>query len=232
MTSQAEAKIYLSKHRGCSQTDWHRSYHTFNFGSYFNEHKRTFNNLRTLNDDTLKASSTIKHQVQDDILVLLVPLVGALEYKNSLGIQGSLDVGQSLIFPAFKGTEFEISNPYNNELINYLHLELTGGKEQSNTPVVAEFDLNTHENKLVPFFADGYENNPGIASIHLGKFNGREEGTHAVKHSAQGIFVFIVEGAFEVQNRLLQPRDGLALWNIDQIEFEALSNDAIMLVVE
>jgi hypothetical protein len=117
-------------------------------------------------------------------------------------------------------------------LINYLHLELTGAKEQSNTSTVVELDLNTHENKLVPFLADDHENNPSNASIHLGNFHGREEGIHFLKHPRQGIFVFIVEGAFEVQNRLLQPRDGLALWNIDQIEFEALSNDAIMLLVE
>lgn len=232
MTSQAEAKIFLSKQRGCSQTDWHRSYHTFNFGSYFSEHKKTFNNIRTLNDDTLKGSSTVKHQAQEDIVVMLVPLVGALEYKNSLGTQGSFDVGQSLIFPALKGTEFEISNPYNNELINYLHLELATNKDQNDTHTVVEFDLNTHENKLISFFAVDQEKNPPDASFHLGKFNGRAEGTHSVKHPSQGIFVFIIEGAFEVQNRLLQPRDGLALWNTDQIEFEALSNDAIILLVE
>jgi hypothetical protein len=232
MTSPGQAKIYLSKQRGCSQTDWHRSYHTLNFGSYFSEHTKAFNNIRTLNDDTLKESYAVKHRAQDDILVLLVPLVGALEYKNPLGTKDSLDVGQSLIFPVLKGAEFEIANPYNNELINYLHLEFTTDKKQNSTGTVVEFDLKAHENKLIPFFAHEQENNPWHASIHIGKFNGRTEATHTLKHPAQGIFVFIVEGAFEVQNRLLQPRDGLALWNIAEIEFEALSNDAIILLVE
>lgn len=232
MTSQAEAKIYLSTQRGCSQTGWHRSYHTFNFGRYFSEHRTGFNNIRTLNDDTLKGSSTVKHQAQDDILVLLVPLVGALEYKNLQGTKDFLDVGQSFIFPMLKGAEFEIANPYNNELINYLHLELTTDKKQYSTDTVVEFDLNAHKNKLIPFFVDERENNPWHVSIHLGKFNGRTEATHTLKHPAQGVFVFIVEGAFEVQNRLLQPRDGLAIWNIAEIEFEALSNDAIILLVE
>lgn len=46
----------------------------------------------------------------------------------------------------------------------------------------------------------------------------------------------MIEGAFEFQNRLLETRDSVALWNEDnealQIEFEALSNDAINLIVE
>jgi hypothetical protein len=51
-----------------------------------------------------------------------------------------------------------------------------------------------------------------------------------------GVFGFVIEGAFEFQNRLLETRDSIALWNEDnetlQIEFEALSNDAIILIAE
>ena len=38
---------------------------------------------------------------------------------------------------------------------------------------------------------------------------------------------------FEVQGRLLYPRDGLSLWNeANKMELEALSNDAILLLIE
>ena len=47
-----------------------------------------------------------------------------------------------------------------------------------------------------------------------------------------GLFVFVIEGAFEVQYRLLHPRDRLVLWEADTIEWEALSNDAVILVIE
>jgi hypothetical protein len=36
----------------------------------------------------------------------------------------------------------------------------------------------------------------------------------------------------EVQYRLLQAGDGLALWNLAEIEMEALSKEAIILVME
>ena len=44
--------------------------------------------------------------------------------------------------------------------------------------------------------------------------------------------MFVIEGAFEVQGTLLHARDGLALWGTDKLEKEALSNDAIILLIE
>jgi hypothetical protein len=46
------------------------------------------------------------------------------------------------------------------------------------------------------------------------------------------VFVYVIEGAVEFQNRLLEQRDGLALYSVTTSEFEALSNDAILLVLE
>jgi len=37
---------------------------------------------------------------------------------------------------------------------------------------------------------------------------------------------------FEAEGRLLHERDGLALWDTVEIEMEALSNDAIILLIE
>ncbi|WP_409034090.1 hypothetical protein [Runella sp.] len=67
----------------------------------------------------------------------------------------------------------------------------------------------------------------------MGKFGGREEGIYTVRNPERnGVFIFVIEGAFEVQNRLLHPRDGLSLTHVTEVEFEALSNDAILLVLE
>jgi hypothetical protein len=44
--------------------------------------------------------------------------------------------------------------------------------------------------------------------------------------------IFVLNGAFEAKGCLLHERDGLALWDTNEIEMEALSNDAMMLVIE
>ncbi|MBA4053266.1 MAG: pirin [Marivirga sp.] len=230
MLPKTEATIYLASQRGCSQTEWFRSYHTFNFDKYFTEHRKPFGCLKVLNDDTLKGLSTRKHIVQEDTLIVLLPIVGACEYRDS-GIQGMADAGQSVFFPVYKDSEFEISNPYKDELINYLYIELSGDRSLNATSTVVSFDLDNNRNKLIPLFSNQRTIHRNL-SIYLGKFGGREEGIYTLKDPFKGIFVFIIEGAFEVQNRLLQARDGLALRGTDHVEFEALSNDAIILVIE
>lgn len=42
----------------------------------------------------------------------------------------------------------------------------------------------------------------------------------------------VLAGAFEVEGRLLHAHDGLALWDTATVELEALSPDALVLVVE
>jgi quercetin 2,3-dioxygenase len=226
MITQTEAMIFLADQRGVSQTDWFRSYHSFNFGAYQAENREPFGNLRVFNDDTLAAGKSLKMQVDENTDVILLPLVGAIEYSNSLGESGFLEAGQVQVFSAAKGMEYEVMNPYADELVNFLQIWISGQKEQF-TPKITQnsFDFQD-KNQLLPCFCN-------LAYGMIGKFGGREEGIYQVQHpDTHGVFVFVIEGAFEVQNRLLHPRDGLSLTNVTEIDFEALSNDAIMLILE
>jgi hypothetical protein len=226
MLPRTEATIYLANQRGCSQEDWYRSYHTFNFGSYFNESRKAFGSLQVVNDDTLSGGRMLKFNVTENTLILLLPIVGTLNYQTQLE-QGSVEVGQCYHVFIQKDSSFEISNPYQSELINFLHVWLTIDSQVLLHD--SSFDLLINSNQLIPLPTVKEEQNP-IALI--GKFDGRKEETYSLRNPDKGIFIFILEGAFEVQNRLLEARDGLAIWNTTEIEFEALSNNAIILVIE
>jgi quercetin 2,3-dioxygenase len=63
-------------------------------------------------------------------------------------------------------------------------------------------------------------------------FEGRNEGTYSLENTSKGVFAYVLTGTFEIQNRLIQPHDGVAIWNIEELEFEALSNRAIIVVAE
>ena len=69
-------------------------------------------------------------------------------------------------------------------------------------------------------------------AFFIGQYGGREEDEYVLKNFSNSVFVFVVEGAFEVANRLLETRDGMALSHIETVEFEALSHDAILLLLE
>lgn len=229
---QTTAQIYLADHRGCSQMNWFRSFHTFNFGSYFNENKKSFSALQLLNDDTLAAGKSLKMQVEDNIEVLILPLVGGFEYKNNIG-QSFVEAGQALSIALKTGMTYEIINPYETELINFLQIWIKHNDTSSfiSKNEILSFNLK-NKNQLLPIHTPLIYPFGSKNAIFIGKYDGRAEDEYVLKNSSNSMFVLIIEGAFEVANRLLETRDGITLSNIETVEFEALSNEAIILLLE
>lgn len=98
-------------------------------------------------------------------------------------------------------------------------------------PAPADADLNKFMNVLVQVAA-ATSGSGDHWRLSIGKFSGRSETVYHRKHPGNALFVFVIDGVFEVDGRLLHARDGLALWDTDEAEIEALSNDALLLVVE
>src|SRR5260221_4213539 len=191
---QPHAKIYLGSERGCTQDEWYRGYHTFNFGSYYNPNKKADGSLQVVNDNTLKGGSTLTIHSKEEMWILLLPIVGALKYKNSV-LSGRLEVGQSCLVYSAKDDKLEIANPYENILINFLEvrLKLNSGR-QSNRQLEAEFDLDSNKNKLISLFPNKQSSGKPPLSL-IGKFEGRKEGVYKLKDSKKGIFIFVIEEA-------------------------------------
>ena len=228
MVQQNKGKIFLADERGHNEMEWFRSYNTFNFGRYQHDHKTPFGPLYVLNDDTLAGGKSISMTVEADSEILLVPIVGAITYTDNRGNSTALEAGECQVYATPKDTTIQISNQYDNELVNFLQIWFYKNRvEPDSTPQIIPFDIVNFKNQLVPIPVDNTSYKFGI-----GKYAGREESTYKLSDPNNGLFVYVIEGAFEVQYRLLHARDGLALWEADSIEWEALSNDAIILVIE
>ncbi|WP_042722311.1 hypothetical protein, partial [Flavobacterium sp. B17] len=55
---------------------------------------------------------------------------------------------------------------------------------------------------------------------------------YSLYHSNKIIFGMVINGAFEFQNRLLETRDSILLRDIQILEFEALSENALIIFFE
>jgi quercetin 2,3-dioxygenase len=233
---QTLAKIYLSDQRCCTQTDAFRSFHTFNFGSFFDENKKPFGNLTAFNEDTLKGNASIKHTIAAQTTVILMPIRGVIGIKDANNPDGTarfdwiemwIPAGEAYLFTTVHEEAITIHNPFDSELVSYLQIHLQNNDYQPfNAESIAAFDFANAKNQLLPYFDDGKY----YGSI--GQFDGRKDSVYSLKNPKNGVFAFVVEGVFEVQNRLLHARDGLALWDIEEVELEALSNDAVILLIE
>lgn len=230
---QTKAKIFLAEERGLNETNWFRSWNTFNFGKYKNENKKPFENIYLLNDDTLDGGRSMSMLIEEYSYVLLLPVVGAIAYKDPLGNENLAAAGQLQILILDKGDTFQITNPFQKEPINYLQIWIRADKELS-VPVnsLTTYDVNEFQNCLLKISPQYLEGSTLPFDISIGKFSGRGEATYQVNNNCSNLFVFVIEGAFEVEGRLLHARDGLALSAIEYAAAEALSQDAILLTIE
>jgi hypothetical protein len=231
MMTQAKGKIFLADQRGCSETDWFRSYNTFHFGAYRQEHKTPFGPLYVLNDDTLAGGKSLAMELEEDTLVLLLPVVGAISITDPKGNTEYIEAGQCRFYYAESPAILTIRNPLDHDLVNFLQLWIRQPAASAGIPQQkVSFDIETGKNQLIELGPQA--NGGGQYHAYIGKFSGREETAYRLQHPGNGVFVFVIEGAFEVNYRLLHARDGLALWDTGSIELEALSNEAIILLME
>lgn len=220
---QQQAKIFLAEERTVTETEWFRSYNTFNFGSFYNQYKTPVEKLYVCNDETLAGGKNFLLTVEEDTMLVLLPLVGTVNFIKDESAAIPVNSGEVFCIFLNAGEQFELVNPYPNELINFLQLWI---KTEENN------NLLTH---LHSFNIDGSKNN--LLTINLpvpvsiAKLDGRKEITYKPLKENSCVFAFAIQGAFETEGILMHPRDGVAFWNYKQLEMEALSNDAIIFLL-
>jgi quercetin 2,3-dioxygenase len=216
------AKIFLAEERSVTETEWFRSYNTFNFGNNYNEHKTPVEKLYVCSDDTLAGSRSFTLTVNEPTQIMLLPVVGAVEFKKNDNETLLINSGQLLHTFVTNGDVFEITNPYPAELVNFLQFWIKG--EEAAATQIFSFNIDDNKNKLQHVTAKPL--------LHIVKLNGRKEIIYNPSQKGNCVFAVAVQGAFETEGILLHPRDGVAFWNYTQIETEALSNDAIIILME
>lgn len=229
MIAQTDAQIYLESLRGQFLADGFRSFRTFNFEEYHAADRGPFGTLEVLNDETLMPECSYTLRVERFCQIILLPVVGAIEVGEKGREPRFINSGEALFLLASPDKHYTITNPYPDEPINYLQIRIADGEFLS-TPmsfgITSQFDLS-ETNVLLP--VRGY--NGSSAHLFIGQYDGRAEGIFTSWNADHSAFIYVLEGAFEVQNRLLERRDALALANAEAVEFEALSNGAILLVI-
>jgi redox-sensitive bicupin YhaK (pirin superfamily) len=236
MIKQVPGKIYLADQRGLVESPQFRRQSTFNFGAFQSEHKGPFGNLYGLNEETLGGGHEVALPVAQDSYVVVLPITGSVAYRTG-GASGVVEVGAVLTLVAPAGTLLQLHNPYADELVSCFHLWLSAA-----TPLTAPAtELQTvfqelRDNELLTLVGERAPGQPSAAPLpfrlSLGRFMGRHEAVYRVAHEGSQLVAFLLAGAFELESRLLHEKDSLALWDVEEVELEALSNHAIVVLLE
>jgi quercetin 2,3-dioxygenase len=220
MITSTGRKIYLSQERGLFENSFIRRYATFNY-------KEPFHPLFFLNDEMLAANHSLKFHVAKSSYQLLIPLRGELTVRKS-NQTWNADVEEIAIIYCKEGESLDVVNEYEAEWLNYIHV----GLDLPFISGLSEFrklSFSFANKGFVEFLPESQRQEP--FKISIGLFDGRQEAFYHLQKGSTA-FCFVLNGAFEVSGCLLHDRDGLALWNVQEIDIEALSNHAILFLLE
>jgi hypothetical protein len=183
-----------------------------------------------VNEHTLKQGRTLSQTFEEKVRVLLLPIEGELSYKSG-NVENVVDVGQVSFITPLPGTSLEFTNHYTSRLINFLQICIRSDDEvRPDHNAVYSFDLESNNSQLVPLMDSSVSSAEEL--FHIGKFRGRQEIVYEAKRQGSGFFVYEIAGTCEVHERLLLPGDALGIKNTASLELEALTPEAIVLIVE
>lgn len=227
-------KIFLSEQRGVIETGLHKRLCTFNFGSYFNEHKDAPGSLCWFNDETLAPGHETELEIHEHTYLIIVPVTGDLFYSDCDDLSSIIGIGNIFFGTILPGTKVRMGNPYDDGEINFIVAGIRSESPFANKlSWLQSVDLITDRDKLIhtnPQHGEGSSELP--VRVSIGQFGGRNEVCYQMTDPSNVLFTFVLAGAFETEGRLLHPRDGLALWNISKIDIEALSDNATLFTLE
>lgn len=81
-------EIIRSEDRGYFNHGWLKTHHTFSFADYYNAQRMRFGAVRVLNDDIVESNKGFSTHPHQNMEIISVPLIGALEHRDSTGISG------------------------------------------------------------------------------------------------------------------------------------------------
>ncbi len=223
-TTQTSARIFLGYDNGVVENASFRRKQVFSSAQLPIEHRPPFGRLHTWNEDVLAGGASLPYQSEKDMVDVFIPVVGSFLLHNG---KKSIRVapGQLLCAASANGSHRSISNPYPeaDTLISFIHI----GYRDS---------VNSDQNRLRGFDVAtagiAYTLDLGSAKFSISRMSGRQVTSYRLTGACNGLFVYALQGALEVEGRLLHPGDGLALWNLTGAEAEALSADAIVIFLE
>jgi len=225
--------IHRKEDRGTKDIGWLISKFSFSFSSYYHPLKNGFGLLITFNDDIVKPGGGFGLHPHVNMEIISVMLQGKMNHKDTMGFSEVVEKDWVQIMSAGSGLKHEEHN-VGDEDVNFLQIWIRAGKTKipGARQLVTYNDVNENLNSLVKVIPVNGHNAQLPFIVSIGKFSGRGETVYLPKNKKNALFVFVIEGAFEVEGRLLHARDGLGLWETGVVEMEALSNDAILLVAE
>lgn len=227
--------LHKAETRGHANHGWLNSYHTFSFANYYNPDRMHFGVLRVLNDDVVSGGMGFNTHPHDNMEIISIPLEGDLEHKDSMGNVAIIRNGDIQVMSAGTGIQHSEKNKNRDQAVKFLQIWVFPNKKNV-APRYGQLTLNTQDrhNKLQQILSPSPDDD-GVwihqdAWFHLGALDKDIRQKYTLKKKGNGVYVFVISGNVTVDGQPLTARDGLGIWDVNEIDLIAESNTEILVM--
>lgn len=227
--------FYPANERGTNDLGWLKANFSFSFGQYYDPKKLQFGVLRVLNDDTIAPGRGFGLHPHDNMEIITIPLEGALEHKDSMGNIGVISAGEVQVMSAGTGVYHSEYNHSTTEPSKTLQIWLFP-KEKNIEPRYDQKNFNSSLkiNELTTLISP-VKNEDTLwinqdATFSTGEFESGKAIKYDIKTPGNGVYVFVLDGCVKINDRALNKRDALGVYDTSSITIETEAQSRLLIM--
>lgn len=228
--------LHKSETRGHENHGWLDTYHTFSFAEYYDRDRMNFGVLRVLNDDRVAPGQGFGTHPHENMEIISIPLSGELEHKDSMQNHGVISTGEIQVMSAGTGIFHSEFNKNSDKEVRFLQIWILPNKKNV-TPRYDQISLKNLErpDELYQVLSPN-PNDQGVwihqqAWFFMGDLSEGWNGNYKLRGFNTGVYFFVVEGSVTIEGKQLERRDGLGIYETENIEIIA-NKETKLLVME
>lgn len=229
-----QSQYFPAADRGKKNIGWLKSNFLFSFSDYYHPLKSAFGTLVAFNDDFMEKGKGFGIHPHINMEIISVLIQGKMNHIDSMGYRTTVEPGGVQIMSAGSGLKHEEYNIGEDE-VNFLQLWILP-KIQNISPRYQQrhFPKEGRKNKLTTIISgeEGTEHcwiNQN-AKLSLGYYDKDQKIQYTFNPVNKCIFIFLIEGLIEVNGTALNIRDGLGIWDTDQISIHCLEKSEFLII--
>jgi redox-sensitive bicupin YhaK (pirin superfamily) len=235
--NMSDTILHKADTRGLADHGWLVSHQSFSFAGYYNPDRMQFGVLRVLNDDIVAGGKGFGSHPHDNMEIISIPLEGSLIHEDNMGHQQIVSQGEIQVMSTGTGVFHSEYNNSPDRPAKFLQIWIYPNRLNVEPRYdQVRLDPGKGHNRLQQILSP----NPGQEGVwiyqdawfHTGRFDAEKEFRYEGKKKGNGIYLFVIRGAFLADGQRLEARDGLGITAVDSVTLRSLQPDSEILIMD
>ena len=229
-----QSQYFPASDRGRKNIGWLKSNFFFSFSDYYHPMKSAFGTLFAFNDDYMEKGKGFGIHPHINMEIISILIQGKMNHIDSMGYRTTIEPGGVQIMSAGSGLKHEEYNIGDDE-VNFLQIWILP-KVQNIIPRYQQrhFPKEGRKNKLTTIISgeEGMEHcwiNQN-AKLSLAYYDEDQKIQYAFNPLNKCVFIFVIEGLIEVDGVTLNKKDGLGVWDTNQISIRSAEKSEFLII--